>query len=167
MCCFSPAAGGQRLLPGLLRALRWEGHLGLGFCLGSAPLSSASPGTWHQPPCTVASQTPVSSTSTTANSASLSRFSQLLQVRKPVPGKPPSRRAVACLCGLHMSSGCQVQGPIHCCAGASVLSVASSVSFSQSGHSVGPVGRFPSSIPYGPPAPSLVWALSIAARGLI
>jgi len=83
--CFSPAAGGWHLLPGLLRALRWEGHLGLCFCLRSAPLCSASPGTWHQPPCTVASQTPVS-TSTTANSASLSRFSWLLRVRKPALG---------------------------------------------------------------------------------
>ena len=114
--------------------------------LRTAPLSSAPPGMWHQPPRTVASLTPVSSTSTTP-SASLSRLSGLLRVRKPEPGNPPSRRALACLCGLRASPGCRVQGPTHGCAGASVLSVAASVSFSQSEHSVEPVGRFPVSIP--------------------
>ena len=114
--------------------------------LRTAPLSSAPPGTWHQPLRTVASLTPVSSTSTTP-SASLSRVSGLLRVRKPEPGNPPSRRALACLCGLRASPGCRVQGPTHGCAGASVLSVAASVSFSQSEHSVEPVGRFPVSIP--------------------
>lgn len=141
--CLPRAAGGQRPLPGLLGALRREGHLGL--C--SRPQDCAAlylargtslRGQWlpklqcppHPQPVSMPVETLWAPASEEAGA-----WESAFQEGAGLP-----------LRALHIPR-VPSPGPHSQVAGASVLSVAASISFSQSEHSVGPVGRSPASIP--------------------